>query len=311
MKIFITGGCGYKGSLLIKRLLKLNYKITNYDTRWFGNFLPKHKNLKNTKGDIRNLENISLKKFNAVIHLASVSNDPCSDLNPKLSWEIGPLASMKLIEKAINDGVKKFIYASSGSVYGIKKERNVTEELSLKPISDYNKTKMTTERVLLSYKNKIDLIIIRPATVCGLSPRMRFDLSVNVLTINALQKKLITVFGGNQVRPNIHIDDLIDLYIFFLKNNKVGIYNAGFENIKILDIAKLIQKKTKCKIKILKSNDPRSYRLSSKKLLKIGYKPKKTVDNAINEIINSYNNGFIKNNLSNNNLKWMILKKFQ
>ncbi len=311
MKIFITGGCGYKGSLLIKRLLKLNYKITNYDTRWFGNFLPKHKNLKNIKGDIRNLENISLKKFNAVIHLASVSNDPCSDLNPKLSWEIGPLASMKLIEKAINDGVKKFIYASSGSVYGIKKERNVTEELSLKPISDYNKTKMTTERVLLSYKNKIDLIIIRPATVCGLSPRMRFDLSVNILTINALQKKLITVFGGNQVRPNIHIDDLIDLYIFFLKNNKVGIYNAGFENIKILDIAKLIQKKTKCKIKILKSNDPRSYRLSSKKLLKIGYKPKKTVDNAINEIINSYNNGFIKNNLSNNNLKWMILKKFQ
>ena len=311
MKIFITGGCGYKGSLLIKRLLKLNYKITNYDTRWFGNFLPKHKNLKNIKGDIRNLENISLKKFNAVIHLASVSNDPCSDLNPKLSWEIGPLASMKLIEKAINDGVKKFIYASSGSVYGIKKERNVTEELSLKPISDYNKTKMTTERVLLSYKDKIDLIIIRPATVCGLSPRMRFDLSVNVLTINALQKKLITVFGGNQVRPNIHIDDLIDLYIFFLKNNKVGIYNAGFENIKILDIAKLIQKKTKCKIKILKSNDPRSYRLSSKKLLKIGYKPKKTVDNAINEIINSYNNGFIKNNLSNNNLKWMILKKFQ
>lgn len=311
MKIFITGGCGYKGSLLIKRLLKLNYKITNYDTRWFGNFLPKHKNLKNIKGDIRNLENISLKKFNAVIHLASVSNDPCSDLNPKLSWEIGPLASMKLIEKAINDGVKKFIYASSGSVYGIKKERNVTEELSLKPISDYNKTKMTTERVLLSYKNKINLIIIRPATVCGLSPRMRFDLSVNILTINALQKKLITVFGGNQVRPNIHIDDLIDLYIFFLKNNKVGIYNAGFENIKILDIAKLIQKKTKCKIKILKSNDPRSYRLSSKKLLKIGYKPKKTVDNAINEIINSYNNGFIKNNLSNNNLKWMILKKFQ
>ena len=146
MKIFITGGCGYKGSLLIKRLLKLNYKITNYDTRWFGNFLPKHKNLKNIKGDIRNLENISLKKFNAVIHLASVSNDPCSDLNPKLSWEIGPLASMKLIEKAINDGVKKFIYASSGSVYGIKKERNVTEELSLKPISDYNKTKMTTNR---------------------------------------------------------------------------------------------------------------------------------------------------------------------
>ncbi len=311
MKIFITGGCGYKGSLLIKRLLKLNYKITNYDTRWFGNFLPKHKNLKNIKGDIRNLENINLKKFNAVIHLASVSNDPCSDLNPKLSWEIGPLASMKLIEKAINDGVKKFIYASSGSVYGIKKEKNVTEELSLKPISDYNKTKMTTERVLLSYKNKIDLVIIRPATVCGLSPRMRFDLSVNVLTINALQKKLITVFGGNQVRPNIHIDDLIDLYIFFLKNNKVGIYNAGFENIKILDIAKIIQKKTKCKIKILKSNDPRSYRLSSKKLLKIGYKPKKTVDNAINEIIYSYNNGFIKNNLSNNNLKWMILKKFQ
>lgn len=311
MRIFVTGGCGYKGSVLIKKLLLLNYKITNFDTQWFGNYLPKHKNLKNIKGDIRNFNNLSLSNYDAVIHLASVSNDPCSDLNPKLSWEIGPLSSLLLIEKAIKGGVKKFIYASSGSVYGIKKEKKVHEDLSLKPISDYNKTKMTTEKVLLSYKDKIALTIIRPATVCGLSPRMRFDLSVNVLTISALEKKLITVFGGNQIRPNIHIDDLVDLYIYFLKNKKTGVFNAGFENLKIIEIAKKIQKKTLCKIKILKSNDPRSYRLSSDKLLKTGYRPKKNVENAIDEIINAYKNGLIKNKLLNNNLKWMISKNFK
>jgi len=311
MKIFITGGCGYKGSVLITKLLSLNYKITNYDTQWFGNYLPKHKNLKNIKGDIRNFNNLSLSNYDAVIHLASVSNDPCSDLNPKLSWEIGPLSSLLLIEKAIKAGVKKFIYASSGSVYGIKKEKNVNENLSLKPISDYNKTKMTTEKVLLSYKDKISLTIIRPATVCGLSPRMRFDLSVNVLTISALEKKIITVFGGNQIRPNIHIDDLVDLYIFFLRSKKTGIFNAGFENLKILKIAEIIQKKTLCKIKILRSNDPRSYRLSSDKLLKTGYRPKKNVEIAIDEIINAYKKGLIKNKLSNNNLKWMISKNFK
>ena len=124
MRIFVTGGCGYKGSVLITKLLSLNFKITNFDTQWFGNYLPKHKNLKNIKGDIRNLNNLSLRNYDAVIHLASVSNDPCSDLNPKLSWEIGPLSSLLLIEKAIKGGVKKFIYASSGSVYGIKKEKS-------------------------------------------------------------------------------------------------------------------------------------------------------------------------------------------
>ena len=311
MKIFVTGGSGYKGSVLITKLLSLNYKFTNYDTQWFGNYLPKHKNLKNIKGDIRNLKNLKFDNFDAVIHLASVSNDPCSDLNPKLSWEIGPLSTLLLVEKAIKAGVKKFIYASSGSVYGIKKEKRVTENLSLKPISDYNKTKMTTEKVLLSYRDKIALTIIRPATVCGLSPRMRFDLSVNVLTISALEKKEITVFGGNQIRPNIHIDDLVDLYIFFLKRKKTGIFNAGFENLKILKIAEIIQKKTSCKIKILKSNDPRSYRLSSEKLLKTGYRPKKNVEIAIDEIINAYKKGLIKNKLSNNNLKWMISKNFK
>ena len=311
MKIFVTGGSGYKGSVLITKLLSLNYKVTNYDTQWFGNYLPKHKNLKNIKGDIRNLKNLKFDNFDAVIHLASVSNDPCSDLNPKLSWEIGPLSTLLLVEKAIKAGVKKFIYASSGSVYGIKKEKRVTENLSLKPISDYNKTKMTTEKVLISYRDKIALTIIIPATVCGLSPRMRFDLSVNVLTISALEKKEITVFGGNQIRPNIHIDDLVDLYIFFLKRKKTGIFNAGFENLKILKIAEIIQKKTSCKIKILKSNDPRSYRLSSEKLLKTGYRPKKNVEIAIDEIINAYKKGLIKNKLSNNNLKWMISKNFK
>ena len=198
MKIIILGGCGYVGSVLVKKLLDLGHKVLVVDAQWFGNYLRPTNNLNVVKSDIRNLKKISFKGYEVIIHLANIANDPTSELNPNLSWEINVLAIHQIINKAINEGIKKFIYASSGSVYGVKKEKKVTEKLSLVPLSVYNKTKMIAERVILSFKNQIKVFIIRPATVCGLSPRMRLDLTINMLTAQALQNGIINVFGGKQ-----------------------------------------------------------------------------------------------------------------
>ncbi len=291
MNIFITGACGYQGSKLIPKLLNLGHNVVALDTQWFGINLKKHKNLKIIKKNVLNIEEKDLKKIDFIFHLASIANDNMGDLRQEITWEISCLGTMKLLEFAIKNKVKKIIFASSASVYGIKKEKLVTEKLSLEPISVYNKAKMITERTLLSYSNYIDVCIIRPATVCGLSPRMRFDLSVNMLTYQALKNNVITVFGGSQIRPNIHLDDLIDIYLFFLKRNnfKNGIFNAGFENLSILNIAKKVTKYIPAKIRILKNNkDKRSYRIDSSKILKTGYKPNKKVNDAIEEINNYY-----------------------
>ena len=313
MKILVTGGSGYKGSVLIPKLLELNHKVVSLDTQWFGNYLPKHKNLKNIKFDIKDIEKFNLKNIDTIIHLASIANDNMSELDKNLSWETSSLATYKLLEKAIEAKVKRFIYASSGSVYGIKKEKKVTEKLSLKPISLYNKVKMCTERIILSYKNQIETFIIRPATVCGYSPRMRFDISVNALTISGLLKNEIIVHGGSQVRPNIHIDDITDLYVYLLNVNKkyAGIYNAGFENMPIKKVSEIISNKLKCKIQIKKNlSDPRSYRLDSSKLLKIGFKPQKKISNAIEEIIQMYKKGILKDKPKHHSILWLkkILK---
>lgn len=301
MRILVTGGCGYKGSLLIPELINRGHKVINLDTQWFGNSLPDDSNLINIKDDIRDLDVKFLENVDSIIHLANIANDPAVILNPTLSWEVNVLASQQLAEKAIKAGVNKIIYASSGSVYGVKKELCVTEDLDLVPISVYNKTKMVAERVFLSYKDKIKIYCIRPATVCGLSPRMRLDVAVNLLTYQALKTSKITVLGGEQTRPNIHIKDMVNVYIHFLNNNElpIGCYNAGFENISILDIAKIIKTKLKnIEIKISPSNDPRSYRQCSDKLLKLGFVPEKNVEDAIDEIILSYNQNFLNTDSS-------------
>jgi nucleoside-diphosphate-sugar epimerase len=306
MNLLITGGCGYVGSELIKSLLKSNHKIINVDTQWFGNYLPGNKNLKNIKKDIRNIPDRLFKNIDIVIHLANIANDPAVELNPVLSWEVNVLASMKLINQSIKHDVKKFIYASSGSVYGIKKEKKVTENLELIPVSIYNKTKMISERVLISFRDKIIINCIRPATVCGLSARMRFDLTVNLLTLQALKNKKITIFNGNQIRPNIHIKDMVRVYEFFIKKNiSSGFYNAGFENLKIKNIAQKIKDKIKVNVIKLKSNDLRSYRQDSTKLIGLGFKRKFSVENAIDEIINAYNSNKIKDKKNNYTVQWM------
>ena len=306
MKILVTGGCGYKGHILIPKLLKRGYEVIAFDIQWFGNYLSPHKNLTVIKGDVRDTDTIPLDGIDCIIHLSSIANDPCGDLNPQLTWEVSALATMQLADKAKRMGIKRFIYASSGSVYGVKTEPQVTEDLNLEPISEYNKTKMVGERVLLSYENDMIVQIVRPATVCGYSPRMRLDVSVNLLTMQALAKGKITVFGGDQVRPNIHIEDITDLYLHLIEHPEIaGIYNAGFENISIMDIAKLIAKYIPVDIDVTPSNDPRSYRINSDKLLSTGFKPKKNVDNAIHEIIEKYRSGELKDEDHFYNLRWM------
>ncbi|HIJ75189.1 MAG TPA: SDR family oxidoreductase [Deltaproteobacteria bacterium] len=307
MKVLVTGGCGYKGTVLVPKLLDRGHDVTVVDTMWFGNFLKPHPKLHVMNMDVRNAGEVPLNNTDVIIHLASVANDPCGDLDAKLTWEISALATMQLADMAVRKGVRQFIYASSGSVYGIKEEENVTEDLTLKPLSEYNKTKMVAERVLLSYRDRMLVQIIRPATVCGYSPRMRLDVSVNMLTMQALTRGLITVFGGSQIRPNIHIQDITDLYLFCIDSgSKVqGVYNAGFENLAIMEIAKKITQVIPAEIQVTESNDLRSYRVNSDKLLATGFKPAKTVDDAILEIRAEYKRGNLKDEDHFYNLRWM------
>lgn len=306
MHVLVTGGCGYKGHVLVPKLLKAGHKVTVLDKIWFGNFLEKSDQLVVLQGDISLLDDIAFDGFDAVIHLASIANDPCGDLDPLLTWETSCLATMQLADKASRSGVSQFIYASSGSVYGVKSELHVTEDLKLEPISEYNKTKMVSEKVLLSYADRMNVQIVRPATVCGVSPRMRFDVAVNMLVMQAVTRGEVTVFGGDQIRPNIHIDDICDLYLYMLKNpHLVGVFNAGFENLSILEIAEMVRAHVDCKIKILDSVDPRTYRLDSSKLIQTGFVPRKSVSDAIQETINALNSGILRDQDCFHNLSWM------
>jgi nucleoside-diphosphate-sugar epimerase len=306
MHILVTGACGYKGSVLVPKLIERGHEVRAFDIQWFGNFLRPHPNLEIVRGDVRNAEEINLAGIDAVVHLSSVANDPCGDLDPKLTWEISCLATMQLADKAKRAGIKHFVYASSGSVYGVSDAEQVTEDLELFPLSEYNKTKMCGERILLSYKDDMAVQIVRPATVCGFSPRMRLDVSVNMLTMQALETGVITVFGGKQTRPNVHIDDITDLYIFLLDNPQhQGVFNAGFENLSISEIAEMVAAVVPAEIRVTPSNDPRSYRVNSNRLLATGFRPKKKVSDAISEIVGLYRQGSLKNEDHFYNLRWM------
>lgn len=307
MKILLTGGCGYVGTPLTLSLLASGHTVTVVDLQWFGNFLPAHPQLTIIREDIRHADRIPMTGVDVVLHLANIANDPCSDLNSKLNWEVNVLATMLLVERAIAHGVPQFIFASSGSVYGVKEEPEVTEDLPLVPISDYNKTKMVSERVLLSYAQRICVNIVRPATVCGYSPRMRLDLSVSLLTMQALVNQRMTVFGGDQTRPNIHLKDMIRVYHHFLAHGSKfpGVFNAGFENISILDIADRVKRHLPAEVVVSPSNDPRSYRLSSRKLLTTGFAPQHTVEDGICDVIAAYRDGRLRDEERYYNIKTM------
>lgn len=312
MNILVTGGGGYKGTVLVKKLL-LNKKIKRIvviDTFWFGNYLVKNSKLKIVKKNVLNIEKEDIKGVTHILHLAAIANDPASELNTKLTWEFACLGMKKICDLAKELKIKKFLYASSGSVYGIKKELKVTEMLSEHPISDYNKTKMICEKILFSYSAYFKIYIIRPGTVYGFSPRMRLDLSLNILTYSALKNNFIKVFGGKQIRPLIHIDDITNVYLHILfKNISPGIYNASSENISInklaLSIKKALNEYKKIKIVKYKSNDPRSYRLNCDKLKKTGFTFTKKIYQGIKEIIELYKEEKIKDNANCYTINWI------
>ena len=286
MRLLVTGGCGYIGTVLTGRLLEDGHHVTVVDTQWFGNHLEEHPDLIVLEQDVRDSRAIPLDGIDAILHLANIANDPAVELNPELSWEVNVLAGQQLADLAVRYGVRQFIYASSGSVYGVKQEDEVTEDLALEPISVYNKTKMVAERVLLSYRDQMIVHCIRPATVCGLSPRMRLDVTVNMLTYQALTEGRMTVFGGRQTRPNIHIGDMVGVYQHFLAQPDLptGCYNAGFENLSILEVAELVQAEIPAEIAVTESVDPRSYRQNSDKLLATGFMPRHGVRDAIGDL---------------------------
>lgn len=324
MNILITGGSGYVGSRLIFKLLKeTDYNIINYDISLFGDkHLPENKNFFYYKEDItdpKKFEDALIKNnVDTVLHLACISNDPTYELNSELSKRINYDCFEDLVKISKKNNVKKFIYASTCSVYGISDSPNVYETNELKPITDYNKYKALCEPILLNYlDDSFNGIIIRPATVCGFSEKMRFDLTVNILTNYAYNKGFIRVFGGNQSRPNCHIDDMCDLYKKLISEDiskyNGEIFNVGTENLKIIEVAEKVKSvmqnklnKNNIEIRVEESADIRSYMINSDKIKNLlGFEFKKTVTNAIEDLCDAFEKKLIKDSFSD---EWSNIK---
>lgn len=302
-KVLVTGGCGYIGSTLVPKLAQ-KYEVVVLDSILFDNPLPSMSNVTIVKGDVRDIQLIHTVLYGCtdVIHLAAISNDPCSDLDPKVTYDVNRNAVISLVNTAKDCGVRRFISASTCSVYGSKEEESVTEDLTLEPITLYAKLKAETEEIVGSATNeRFTTVSIRSATVFGLSPRMRFDLIVNAMTKSAITDGRITVHGGNQYRPNIHVDDLTDLFYSLVEipeeiiSGKV--YNSGSVNYTAKEIADMVREETGATIHIdTNITDNRSYRMSSEKIEnELGYKPKKTVRQGIGEIKNAFDEGHFAN----------------
>lgn len=312
-RILVIGGGGYVGSALVPKLVRQGYDVRVLDTFWFGRnvfgagiFTDK---LELVEGDIRHCD---LKKAMAdvdcVIHLACISNDPSFELNRDLGKSINYDAFLRVIEAALATKIKRFIFASTSSVYGIKSEKNVTEDLALEPLTDYSKYKAFCEMELRMIPTDVlPWVIIRPATVCGYAPRLRLDLAVNLLTMSALTKGKMTVFGGSQKRPNIHIDDMTDLYVKLVTEPDENIlgqtFNAGGDNFSVMKIALLVKiiiqemKKTKTiEIEVKPTDDLRSYSISSEKIKhELGWEAQRTVPNAVRDLVEAFEKGKIPN----------------
>ena len=304
--VYVTGGAGYVGAVLVPKLLAARYHVRVLDLFIYGeDVLPKHPNLTAIKGDLRDAKLLqkTIPGADAVIHLACISNDPSFELNPTLGKSINFDAFEPLVKISRDSGVRRFIYASSSSVYGVKKEDKVTEELSLEPLTDYSRFKAMCEEVLAKhYAPGFTCVTVRPATVCGYSPRLRLDLTVNILTNHAINKGRITVFGGEQLRPNLHIEDMTDLYLKLLEapDNQIDrkVWNAGYHNLKVREIAELVRSVVGKSAEIVTepTNDNRSYQVSSEKIAReFGFKPRHTVEDAIRDLKGAFAGGKISN----------------
>tara|TARA_B100000989_G_scaffold298943_1_gene291256 strand:- start:16497 stop:17495 length:999 start_codon:yes stop_codon:yes gene_type:complete len=304
--ILVLGGGGYVGCNLVRKLLRKNYQVIAYDLFLYKkdvfNDLLDNKDLKIINGDIRDLNKLEnfLENTNIIIHLACISNDPSYELNPNLGKDINFDCFPKLINKVKKYNIEQFIYASSSSVYGVKEENSVTEDLKAEPITDYSKFKLECEGILLNESAKYNKTIIRPATVCGYSERQRLDVIVNILTNHAYFNKKIIIHGGDQLRPNIHIDDMSESYLKVIENSEKSnneIFNVGDENHSVKKLAEMVN--LSCPDAQLiheKIEDQRSYKISSEKIFnKIGFKTQKTISDAINDLVDAFKNKKLTN----------------
>ena len=319
-RIFVTGGAGYVGAVVVPLLLGKGYEVSVFDLMIYGeDVLEEHPKLTKIKGDIRDKEALkeNIRGHDAVIHLACISNDPSFELNPELGKSINLDAFRPLVELSKESGVKRFIYASSSSVYGVKAEKDVHEDMLLEPLTDYSKFKAECEKILLEYQDlNFTTVTIRPATVCGYSPRQRLDVVVNILTNLAFHRREITVFGGNQLRPNIHIKDMADAYLLLLRAPKESIqgkvFNAGYENQTVLELAKTAKDVIGEDVDVVLSetDDNRSYHISSDKFQKeLGFSAKHSIKEAIEELKEAFEKGLLQDPLENE--KYFNLKRMQ
>ncbi|MDA1049977.1 MAG: NAD-dependent epimerase/dehydratase family protein [Planctomycetota bacterium] len=308
-QVLVTGGAGYVGAVLVPKLLAAGYRVKVLDLFLFGeqvlDDVREHENLELIRGDIRNRELLeqSFPGCDAIIHLACISNDPSFDLAPELGKSINYDAFFDIVDVAKRVGVRRFIYASSSSVYGVKADPNVTEDLPLEPLTDYSKYKALCEDVLL--ENRVPgftTLILRPATVCGDSPRLRLDLTVNILTNHAYHNRVIKVFGGQQMRPNLHIQDMTDLYIQSLQWPAEAIdgkiFNAGYENHKVAEIAEIVRQVIGDDVQIVTTptDDHRSYHICSDKIRReLGFEPRYTIENAVEDLLSAFQAGRVPN----------------
>jgi nucleoside-diphosphate-sugar epimerase len=328
-QVLVTGGAGYVGSVLVPRLLERGYRVRVLDLYLYGDHvldaLRDNPHLEQIHGDIRNLAHVrrSVKGCDAVIHLACISNDPSFDLDPELGRSINFLAFEPLVRLSKSAGVRRFVYASSSSVYGVSEVPDVAEEHPLAPLTDYSKYKAQCEPILLERQSAgFTPVVIRPATVCGYSPRQRLDLTVNILTNLAVNTGRITVFGGNQMRPNIHIDDMVDLYLLLLQvpdRSIAGqVFNAGYQNHTVAELAGAVQEvvqaempgREKVEIVTTPTDDHRSYHISSERIRRVlAFSPRRTIRDAIGDLVSAFKAGKLPDSLTD--IRYFNLKTMQ
>ena len=311
--VFVTGGCGYVGSLLVPQLLERGYRVTVYDTMWYGCSTPPHPNLRLIEGDIRNTERLrsAFEGMDVVLSLACISNDASFELDERLSTSVNLDAFEPMVIAAKRAGVRRFVYCSSSSVYGVSDKPDVTEDHPLVPVSLYNKYKGMCEPLLWKHQAAdFTCVTIRPATVCGYSPRTRLDLSVNILTNHAVNNNKITVFGGSQLRPNLHIQDMCDLYqlLIEVESEKIAgqTFNAGYQNLSIMKIAEIVRDVVAAEypdrkpidIVTTPTDDIRSYHINSDKIARVlGFRPKRTIEDAVRDLCVAFKAGNLPGSL--------------
>jgi len=325
-KVLVTGGAGYIGAVLVPNLLNKGYRVRVLDLYIYGedvlDGVKDHPNLEQVKGDIRNQELLKevLKGCDAVIHLACISNDPSVELDPALSHQVNYESFGPLVRISKDSGVRRFVFASSGSVYGISNTKDVTEEHPMVPVSLYNKYKAMCEPILMEHcATDFVPVIVRPATICGYSPRQRFDLTVNIITNHAVNCDHITVFGGAQMRPNLHILDMVELYIKLLELPDTlisgKIYNIAYQNYTIAETAQIVRnvvikemsEKKYLDIVTTPSDDVRSYHISSEKIKReLGFIPRYTIEDGVCDLIKAFREGKLPNPL--NDIRYYNIK---